>query len=156
MGGAIIAVIFNFIHPMRLPLFPRERIEPGIPRRIWERISYVEPRQAYEELKQNRGLLVDVREQKEFIYGRAKGAVSLPYLGYEKHINGFEAHLPKDTFLYLYDGGGDINISARVAKRLILKGYQRVGVIRGGIIAWAREGLPMEIVLSEVATKSEQ
>ena len=151
-ASAIIASLFNFLHPMRLPIFPKDVTEPGTPEFILKQIVYVEPREAYETFGQNPGVLVDVRERKEYLYNRAKDAVSLPYLGYEEYIGGFERHTPKDAFIYLYDHGGDIDLSTRVAKRLILRGFKRVSVIRGGILAWVRAGLPMDIALSGLGT----
>jgi len=151
-ASAIIGILLNFLRPMPLPIFSKVVGEPGIPESIWKQIVYVEPREAYETIARRGGLLVDVRERKEYLYNRAKDAVSLPYVGYEDYIDGFEKHTPRDTNLYLYDDSGDIDLSARVAKRLISRGFKRVRIIRGGILAWAREGLPMDIALSGART----
>ncbi len=94
---------------------------------------------------------MDVREEKEFLYNRALGAVSLSYLEYPERVDQFSRVTPLSTALFLYDAGGDVDISVRVAKRLLTRGYAQVSIVRGGILAWVRAGLPIETAFGTAA-----
>jgi rhodanese-related sulfurtransferase len=91
----------------------------------------------------NRGekhVLVDVREDREFIAGHVKGAVHLGKGIIERDI---ETKYPdKDTTLVLYCGGGFR--SALVADNLMKMGYQNPISLDGGWRALKESGLELE------------
>lgn len=85
-------------------------------------------------------VLVDVREDREWVAGRAAGAVHIGKGVIERDIE----HLYPDpeTPLYCYCGGG--YRSALVAEALQKMGYTNVFSVAGGIKGWADAGLPMD------------
>lgn len=85
-------------------------------------------------------LLVDVREDKEFEAGHAKGAVHIGKGVIERDI---EAAVPdKSTSMVLYCGGG--YRSALAADALQTMGYTNVISLDGGWRAIQASGLPLE------------
>lgn len=85
-------------------------------------------------------LLIDVREDHEWIKGRAKGAAHLGRGIIERDI-----HLiakSKNQPLALYCGGG--YRSALAADNLQKMGYTNVASVAGGWKAWVAAGLPTE------------
>ena len=85
-------------------------------------------------------VLVDVREDHEWVAGRAAGAVHLGRGIIERDI---EAKVPdKTTRLVLYCGGG--YRSALAADNLQRMGYTEAFSLDGGWKAWQEAGLPVE------------
>ena len=82
--------------------------------------------------------LVDVREDDEWIAGRAKGAIHLGKGVIERDI---ETEIPdKSAELVLYCGGGCR--SALAAEAIQKMGYKNVISMDGGMRAWRAKGLP--------------
>ena len=85
-------------------------------------------------------VLVDVREDSEWIAGRASGAEHIGKGVIERDI---EAKVPdKDATLVLYCGGGYRSALAGDALRNM--GYNKVISLDGGWRAWQQAGLPTE------------
>jgi rhodanese-related sulfurtransferase len=84
-----------------------------------------------------RPLLVDVREQNEFVEVRAPGAVLVPMSSFAARAG----ELPKDRPLMVvcHLGGR----SAAAAGFLIRSGWSDVVNVTGGMDAWERGGLPV-------------
>jgi rhodanese-related sulfurtransferase len=84
-------------------------------------------------------LLVDVREDNEWVEGHVPGAVHLGRGVIERDI---EARVPQpDTKLILYCGGGFR--SALAAENLQKMGYTNVESMDGGWKGWVQAGLPV-------------
>ncbi len=97
----------------------------------------LEPSQAAAQLAAAPGLLVDVREQHEWVAGHAVGALHIP-LG---RLASRAAELPPDRAVFLICAHGN---RSRVATQLLQRaGVERVVNVRGGTAAWMRAGLPM-------------
>jgi len=82
-------------------------------------------------------LLIDVRERVEWEAGHAPGALLVP-LG---QLPARLAELPPARELLLVCRGGAR--SARARRLLLARGYPRVTNVAGGMLAWARAGLPL-------------
>ncbi len=88
----------------------------------------------------NKGILIDIREESEWNAGRAAGAIHLGKGIIERDI---ETKVPdKAQRLVLYCGGGYRSILAGEA--LTKMGYTDVVSLDGGWRAWQEAGLPME------------
>ncbi len=90
-------------------------------------------------LKTDPALLIDVREFFEFRRSRIKDAVNIPSSNNMKKATDTISH---DCSLFLYcttDSRSD-----RVAKRLYDLGFRKLYSLEGGIVAWRKDGFPME------------
>ena len=150
LAGIILALTFNWFHPMRLPILPGEVKRPGVPEFIWRQVTYVQPREAWDRITAGEGLLVDAQNRQDYESKHAVSAVSLPYYGYDDFVASFEERVSKDTPLYIYCYGSSCQLSIRVAKRLVLLGYRNMHVVQGGIERWVEAGLPVETGVDEV------
>jgi rhodanese-related sulfurtransferase len=84
-----------------------------------------------------RPLLVDVREENEFVEVRAPGAVLVPMSSFASRAG----ELPKDRpLMVMCHLGGR---SAAAAGFLIRSGWSDVVNVTGGMDAWERGGLPV-------------
>lgn len=80
---------------------------------------------------QDKLILVDVRQPKEFEAGHIEGAILMP-------LDTFEAayrNLPKDAKLVVYCRSG--HRSAKAVAFLISHGYGRARSLEGGYVAWS-------------------
>ena len=90
--------------------------------------------------RQEKFLLIDVREESEFAVDHLPGAVHLGKGILERDI---EARVPGlNTPMVLYCGGGFR--SALAADNLQKMGYNKVLSMGGGIREWREKGLPLE------------
>ena len=105
------------------------------------RIEEVTIEQVRERLDRgDRVQLVDVREESEWLHGRAAGAVHLSKGVIERDV---EKRFPDtDTELILYCGGG--SRSALAADNLQKMGYSKVYSLIGGFKTWRDSGLPFD------------
>ncbi len=81
--------------------------------------------------------LVDVRTAAEFSDGYIAGAINISLQELQQKIN----RIPKDKPVIVYCRSG--NRSAFAANQLLQAGYTDVYDL-GGIIEWARQGLPIK------------
>jgi rhodanese-related sulfurtransferase len=94
----------------------------------------------YQTLPREGHVLIDVREDREWAEGHARGAVHLSKGIIERDI---ETSVPdKSTKMVLYCGGG--YRSALAADELRKMGYTDVISLDGGWRAWREAGLPVE------------
>ncbi|GIV95427.1 MAG: sulfurtransferase [Herpetosiphonaceae bacterium] len=82
--------------------------------------------------------IVDVREPEEYAEAHVPGSLLIPLGQLAQRMD----ELPKDTPLVMLCRSG--NRSGVAAELLQRAGRNDVTNLRGGIIAWARSGLPLE------------
>lgn len=103
------------------------------------RISELEPRDVQRLLREDRIILVDVREADEHRQERIDGATNRPSSGFDPNA------LPKDErrTLVLHCRSGRRSFAA--AERLLQAGHPAASHMRGGIDAWKAAGLPTTV-----------
>ena len=89
--------------------------------------------------KEDKAILIDVREFFEFRTSRLKGAVNIPSSG---NLEPSADTIQKDCSLFLYCTSGFR--SKRVAKYFYDEGFYGLYSLEGGITAWKKDGLPVE------------
>lgn len=82
--------------------------------------------------------LVDVRTAEEFAGGHLKGAKNIPL----DRLTERSSELAKDRPVVLYCYSGSRSASALRALQGL--GFSQVKHLQGGILAWQREGLPLD------------
>lgn len=81
--------------------------------------------------------LIDVRTEAEVSRGAIDGAIHIPL-----HLIPLRAHeIPQDKPVVIYCNSGAR--SAQACAFLAAKGYENMHNLSGGILAWARSGLPL-------------
>lgn len=109
-----------------------------------EGVKHIDPQEAFEALKNNNAILIDVRDENE---------VKLEYVPIDNVLNHpmslIMDRLPciaKDQNIILACPGGVR--SSKVANLLDLQGYPSVANLDGGLTMWKARGLPSESDLS--------
>jgi thioredoxin 1 len=90
-------------------------------------------------LKEDTAFLIDVREFFEFRKSRLDGSVNIPS---STNLKIAADTIGKEYPLFLYCTSG--YRSKRVAGSLYDKGFRKLYSLEGGIVAWRREGFPVE------------
>ncbi len=90
-------------------------------------------------LREDKAILIDVREFFEYRRSRIKGAVNIPSSG---NLDFAADTINKDNALFLYCTT-DFR-SKRVAKFFCNKGFSKVYSLDGGIVAWKKDSMPVE------------
>jgi len=108
----------------------------GSKARAYEEIT---PQEAEQRLKQERPLVVDVREPYEFARGHIAGSKSIPLGQLGTRLKEFG---PQDRTVIVVCQSG--NRSSFAANQLASNGYKKVINLRGGMSAWQRAGLPTQ------------
>ena len=100
------------------------------------RTPSIAPQQAAERLTAGELALVDVRESAELRAGRVHGAINIPLRELTTRVGELDGERP---IAFLCRSGARSSSAARIAAKA---GFDAVNV-RGGMIAWARAGLPV-------------
>ena len=83
--------------------------------------------------------VIDVREMKEFTAGTMPGAKAMPMASVPVRLA--ELQQDKDLIIICRSGAR----SAQVCMFLQQQGFDNVFNLRGGLMSWARNGLPIEL-----------
>lgn len=89
-------------------------------------------------LSSDSALLIDVREPFEFKGNRIRGAVNIPSSG---NLERAADTLNKNYTLFLYCTSG--YRSSRIAVSLYNKGFRKLVSLKGGIVAWKKDRMPV-------------
>jgi rhodanese-related sulfurtransferase len=85
-------------------------------------------------------VLVDARSRDAFAKAHLPGALSLPH---REMTEATTASLPRDAVIVTYCWSASCNASTKGARRLAALGF-KVKEMIGGLLAWEREGYPVE------------
>lgn len=103
----------------------------------------LEPRAAHDLIEENRGrpdfLIVDVRTPGEFQRGFIEGAVLMDYYAPEFRVRFAALDRNATIFVYCHSGSRSSDV-LQLADKL---GFARAFDLRGGIVTWVAEGLPL-------------
>lgn len=92
-----------------------------------------------EYLKEDKAVLIDVREFFEFKGKRIKDAINIPSTG---NLEYAADTINKDRVLFLYCTTG--YRSKNVARKFYDQGSFKIFSLEGGIVAWKKDGFPFE------------
>jgi rhodanese-related sulfurtransferase len=101
-------------------------------------ITEISPTDARQQTERDKAILIDVREESDWLEGHAKGAKHLSRGVIELEIEELVPDLKKPIICYC--GGG--SRSALVAESLQKMGYENVRSLAGGFRAWKEADLP--------------
>lgn len=120
----------------------------NLPREAWKRlvnivrgVKDVSPLVAQDYIVRKNALILDVREQHEYDAGHVPHSVLIPLGQLTARLSELEAHRGR-TIVVICHGG---KRSATACHQLLRSGFHEPLNIAGGILAWKRSALPVEI-----------
>lgn len=86
-------------------------------------------------------VFIDARIREEYETGHIEGAISVPYLERDQHLDKLTREVPKDAWVIIYCDGVDCEASLKLSSWMTQKGWQRADVFEEGYPAWYDSGL---------------
>lgn len=120
----------------------------NVPREIWKRllnivrgVKDITPGVAQDYIQSKNAVILDVREQKEYDAGHVPNSVLIPVGQLEQRLSEIQEHRSR-TIVVICHGG---KRSATACLHLRKHGFKEPLNIAGGILAWKKANLPIEI-----------
>ena len=132
----ILGTVFNASNPNGIPVFPEFPDRKSIPS--------VSLAVAQEEFNQGETLFLDARPANFFKKGHIKGAVNIPLALFDIVYLMTLAKEEKGKKIIVYGGTISKLYDLELAQKLLLRGYEQVRILDGGLSAWEGKGYPVE------------
>ena len=84
-------------------------------------------------------ILVDIRSKKELEAGTITNAIHIPLVDFDKRMSELDKHKEKDIIIVCNMG----QTAGAVCKKLSTAGYSKVVRLKGGIVEWKAQNLPL-------------
>jgi rhodanese-related sulfurtransferase len=114
-------------------------IWPFVQRRL-SSVKDVTSTEATQLINRNNAVLLDVREAKEFVGGRLPGAIHIPLSQLRDRSSELGKLAARPVVAYCDAGRRSRGAAGALAKA----GFQQIYSLQGGILAWKKDGLPVE------------
>jgi len=134
--STILAVFFNYSNPNGIALFPE------FPDRT--AMASISPAAAMEELAGGDALILDAMPENFYRKRHIKGAVSMPLPLFDIVYMMTLADEDKEKKIIIYGDTISKQYDLELANKLLLRGYQNVRILEGGLAAWEEKGYPVE------------
>jgi rhodanese-related sulfurtransferase len=99
----------------------------------------VTPIEATQLINHENAVIVDVREDKEFVEGHIVNAIHIPLGALNDRLNELTRHKTKHVIVNCRSG----HRSAMACKTLRKEGFENVSNLKGGVLAWQSANLPL-------------
>ena len=101
----------------------------------------ISPQQAVQLMSHEGGSMVlDVREDNEYQSGHIKDSIHIPMGSLASRVSELEKYKNKNVILGCHSGSR----SGRACSILKKNGFEKVHNLRGGVLAWENDNLPMK------------
>ncbi len=101
----------------------------------------ISPQQVVQLMSHETGSLVlDVREENEYQSGHIKDSIHIPLSALKSRMSELESYKDKNIILGCRSGSR----SGRASSMLKKNGFEKVHNLRGGVLAWENDNLPMK------------
>jgi CRP-like cAMP-binding protein/rhodanese-related sulfurtransferase len=132
----MLALIFNYSNPNAIPLLPDLPDKSSIPS--------ISCSAAEAEVQGGDTLILDARPENFYQKSRIRGAVNMPLPLFDIVYMMTLADEDKEKKIIVYGGTISKHYDLELANKLLLRGFQNVRVLEGGLAAWEEKGYPVE------------
>jgi CRP-like cAMP-binding protein/rhodanese-related sulfurtransferase len=139
--SVILATIFNYSNPNGIPLFPEFPGRNSVPA--------IGPAAAFEEFRHRQTLFLDARPANFYHERHIKGAVNIPLALFDIVYLMTFAKEDKEKKIIVYGGTISKLSDWELADKLLLRGYEQVRILEGGLAAWEGKGYPVDEKVKE-------
>jgi CRP-like cAMP-binding protein/rhodanese-related sulfurtransferase len=134
--SVILATIFNYSNPNGIPLFPE------FPKR--NLVPSIVPAAALEEFRLGQTLFLDARPANFYQKRHIQGAINIPLNIFDIVYLMTFPKVEKGKKIIIYGGTVSKLYDLELADKLLLRGYEQIKILEGGLTAWEGKGYPME------------
>lgn len=89
--------------------------------------------------RDGKSVIIDVNEAKDFSIRHLPDAINIPLADINSENSGLMKHKDSTTIVVCETGSR----SNKAAKKLLSLGFSNVNILRGGILSWTKENLPV-------------
>ncbi|MEW6387293.1 MAG: cyclic nucleotide-binding domain-containing protein [Thermodesulfobacteriota bacterium] len=132
----LLAVGFNFFNPNGIPLVQDWGVKDNVPR--------IGIKEAAADYKKQEALFIDARPTNFFNQKHIKGALNVPMPLFDFLYLMQLSQVPKDKPLIVYGHNISRKYDLDVARKLLLRGHEKVMILGGGSTAWEKGQFPLE------------
>lgn len=134
--SVLLALSFNHSNPNGIPLFPSRPDASSIP--IINAVT------AMQDYSQGKALILDAMPPNFYQKRHIKGAVNMPMTLFDiVYLMNFTEE-DRDRTILVYGNSISRPYDLEIASKLMLRGYEDVKIIDGGLPAWEANGYPVE------------
>jgi rhodanese-related sulfurtransferase len=134
--SVLLALSFNHTNPNGIPLFPSPPDANSIP--------VVSASAAMQDYSQGKVLILDAMPPNFYQKRHIKGAVNMPMTLFDiVYLMNFSEE-DRDRTILVYGNSISRPYDLEIASKLMLRGYEDVKIIDGGLPAWEAKGYPVE------------
>lgn len=102
-------------------------------------VEQISPADAILKINHERALVIDVREDKEFVEGHIINSLHIPVGSMQQRLNELEKHKDKQIIISCRSGARS-NSACNILRK---QGFENVFNLKGGIMAWQNANLPL-------------
>jgi rhodanese-related sulfurtransferase len=102
-------------------------------------VEQISPADAILKINHERAIIVDVREDKEFVEGHIINSLHIPLGSIQQRLNELEKHKDKQLILSCRSGSRS-NSACNILRK---QGFENVFNLKGGVMAWQSANLPL-------------
>jgi CRP-like cAMP-binding protein/rhodanese-related sulfurtransferase len=132
--SVVLAIIFNFSNPNGISFFPEAPDRNAVPA--------IGPAAALEELRKGEALFLDARPAGFYQQRHIRGAVNVPLSLFDIVYLMTFAKIDKERKIIIYGSSISKLYDRELADKLLLRGYERLLILEGGLTTWEGLGYP--------------
>jgi CRP-like cAMP-binding protein/rhodanese-related sulfurtransferase len=132
----IFAIAFNASNPKGIPFFQKSFADSAV--------SFVDPSEVYEKYQRGELLIVDANPTIFYEPEHIKNALSLPLSTFDFMYDLRLAKTDKSKEIIVYGRTISEHYDEKVAEKLVIRGFEKVRILKGGLSAWKEKNYPVE------------
>ena len=102
-------------------------------------VEQITPADAIQKINHEKAIVVDVREDKEFVEGHIINSIHIPLGSVQSRISELDKHKDKQVIVSCRSGARS-NTACGMLRR---NGFENVFNLKGGVLAWSSANLPL-------------
>jgi rhodanese-related sulfurtransferase len=131
----ILAFAYNASSPKGLPIFQKDFVDEAVP--------FVPPSEIYEKYQQGKLLMVDAKPSIFYEQEHIKHARNLPLSMFDFMYDIDLGKTDKSEEIIVYGRTISEHYDQMVAEKLVIRGFENVKILKGGLSAWKAQHYPV-------------
>ena len=132
----LFAIAFNASNPKGIPFFQKSFAHATVP--------FISPLEVYEKYRQGELLIVDANPTIFYEPEHIKNALNLPLSTFDFMYDLRLAKTDKSKEIIVYGRTISEHYDEKVAEKLVIRGFTKVRILKGGLAAWKEKNYPVE------------
>ncbi|MBI4764585.1 MAG: hypothetical protein HY787_08270 [Deltaproteobacteria bacterium] len=134
--SVLLGVAFNASNAKGIPLFQKTFTDAAV--------SFIAPSDIYEKYQKEELLIVDANPSIFFEQEHIKKAMNLPLSTFDFMYDLRLAKTDKSKEIIVYGRTISEHYDEKAAEKLVIRGFEKVKILKGGLSAWKKKNYPVE------------